>query len=224
VDALLAIIADCAAAAATRVAVLEAALKEAHVGEAARLPSPSEHGRGGGGSEEVTPSDRSAMAAVKGAVMVAELEALQADVWARHGVTEKEVVAAYDYYTAGPGRDRRVVDAAASLRKSLGRHLLTKQKILALLKAMFLHQVRPPPSTVLPVTPSPLSERRRWAAPPRHATGIEPVQGCTAAHPAFGGRHELAGRGGDRGLVLVRVQACVGMCAHVCARRELAAD
>jgi hypothetical protein len=63
-------------------------------------------------------------------------------VFAAHGVAAGDVAAAHDFYTApgGPGYSRKVADAASSVRKALGKHLITKGKVKVLFRDMFLHQ------------------------------------------------------------------------------------
>ena len=75
------------------------------------------------------------------ALLQAELEAGDAAVFAAHGVTRAEVEQAHEWFCrpGGAGRSRKIVDAASAVRKQLGRHLLTKRRILAALRDMFVH-------------------------------------------------------------------------------------
>ena len=75
------------------------------------------------------------------ALLQAELEAGDAAVFAAQGASRAEVEEALEWFSrpGGVGRSRKVVDAASAVRKQLGRHLLTKRRILAALRDMFLH-------------------------------------------------------------------------------------
>ena len=53
----------------------------------------------------------------------AELNAAQALVIVDHGFSVPELEFSFAYYNSGPGRDRRIIDAASTVRKMLGKHL-----------------------------------------------------------------------------------------------------
>ena len=75
------------------------------------------------------------------AALAADLTELQEGVFAAHGTNSAAVDAAFAYYSAGRGRDKRIVEAGASLRRALGKHLLTPGRLLGCLRDMFLWQV-----------------------------------------------------------------------------------
>jgi hypothetical protein len=56
-------------------------------------------------------------------LLQAELGEIQARAFAARGVTEADVDAAFAFYNSGAGRDRKIIDAASSVRKALGKHL-----------------------------------------------------------------------------------------------------
>lgn len=85
-------------------------------------------------------AERGALQENAQALLQAELEAIQAAVFEAHKVSKEDVEFAHEFYNSGPGRDRKIVDAASAVRKSIGKHLLTKRKILSVVRDMFMHQ------------------------------------------------------------------------------------
>ena len=53
----------------------------------------------------------------------ADLNSAQAVVFAANGITAEELEFSFTYYNSGPGRDRKIIDAASAVRKMLGKHL-----------------------------------------------------------------------------------------------------
>lgn len=111
--------------------VAKRALEAARVLEAAGKQSDS--------ARVVSPTDFSASGENAAALLTAELEVIQASVGEAHGLSREQLEFAHEYYTSGPGRDRKVMEAASTIRKALGKHLLTKKRILSLLRDMFVH-------------------------------------------------------------------------------------
>ena len=98
---MLKVIADAARAAEELVAVSEAAI---------RAPG-------------LSMADRLAMEEARPYALQAELNEKQQLVFASHAVSQPELEFAFAYYNSGPGRDRKIIDAAAAVRKMLGKHL-----------------------------------------------------------------------------------------------------
>ena len=113
-EKLLAIIAEVAGAAEGAVRVLDAAMRESPPGGA-----------------PLTASERLALDEARAHLLISDLEEIQERAIATAGVTSTELDAAFAYYNSGPGRDRRIIDAAASVRKALGKHLCVAYKALA---------------------------------------------------------------------------------------------
>lgn len=119
-DVLLAVLSDVAARAAELVRLLDTAA------DASKAPA----------------AERAALADAMTGVVQADLEVAQEAVFAAHGVRKADVEASYEWHAAsGPGRDRKVVDAASAIRKMVGRHLLTRGKTLSVLREMFEHSI-----------------------------------------------------------------------------------
>lgn len=83
--------------------------------------------------------DRSRMADSMPHVLKLDLDEMQAAVFAEHNVVQSDVEVALHFFCSGAGRNRACVDAASQLRKKLGRHLITKQKLLRDTQAAYLH-------------------------------------------------------------------------------------
>lgn len=98
-EALLAVIKECTKRADVLIETTEAALIAASPADRPRM------------TEGIAPSLR------------VDLEEMQEEVFAAQGTTLAEVNAAFEYFTAGPGRNRAVADAASALRRKLGKHL-----------------------------------------------------------------------------------------------------
>ena len=68
-------------------------------------------------------ADRLALEESRAYLLTADLDEIQARVIAAHGVSQADLDTAFAYYNSGAGRDRKIIDAAAAVRKNLGKHL-----------------------------------------------------------------------------------------------------